>query len=282
VVAYWWRREQSRQRRAVALACPLVHALEASLWDRYGTFAGQPAVRGTIRWTVAGRRIVIAGWRGHRGASSQPAAGTCRRHGRRRARRARCRECARPRRSRPLPDGARQRREPAVSARRPRRARRRGADRAARRRADARYWRVVILDTSPGIGERDGVQRRILEPASDIVAIALPDRAPSRPARHSPSSANPARDADHGRAQPGPAPPRPDDEAAAVGAARAGPPRARSDRGGGGGRGPPGWSHRQSLRRNRTRGRRHACTHEPPDAHKAARVVREPGRKRCG
>jgi len=38
----------------------LVDALAAPVWDRYGTFAGQPAIRGTVTWTVAGHRIVIA------------------------------------------------------------------------------------------------------------------------------------------------------------------------------------------------------------------------------
>jgi hypothetical protein len=43
----------------------LAHALEAPVWDRYGSFAGQPAIRGTVTWTVADRQIAIAGKRGH-------------------------------------------------------------------------------------------------------------------------------------------------------------------------------------------------------------------------
>jgi hypothetical protein len=42
----------------------LAYALEAPLWDRYGSFAGQPAIRGTVTWSLADRRIVIAGYRG--------------------------------------------------------------------------------------------------------------------------------------------------------------------------------------------------------------------------
>jgi hypothetical protein len=42
----------------------LAHALEAPVWDRYGTFAGQPSVRGSVIWTVDDRRVVIDGRRG--------------------------------------------------------------------------------------------------------------------------------------------------------------------------------------------------------------------------
>jgi hypothetical protein len=42
----------------------LAHALEAPIWDRYGTFAGQPSICGTVTWTLADRLIVIAGKRG--------------------------------------------------------------------------------------------------------------------------------------------------------------------------------------------------------------------------
>jgi hypothetical protein len=42
----------------------LTYALEAPIWDRYGLFAGQPAIRGTVRWVLALRSIVIAGRRG--------------------------------------------------------------------------------------------------------------------------------------------------------------------------------------------------------------------------
>jgi hypothetical protein len=42
------------------LAC----ALEAPVWDRYGTFAGQPFIRGEVIWTVEDRTVVIAGRRG--------------------------------------------------------------------------------------------------------------------------------------------------------------------------------------------------------------------------
>ncbi len=42
----------------------LAFALEAPVWDRYGTFAGHPLIRGTVTWTTADRRVVIAGRRG--------------------------------------------------------------------------------------------------------------------------------------------------------------------------------------------------------------------------
>ena len=42
----------------------LCHALEAPVWDRFGSFAGQPRVVGTIVLTTADRRVVIEGRRG--------------------------------------------------------------------------------------------------------------------------------------------------------------------------------------------------------------------------
>ena len=42
----------------------LTCALEAPVWDRYGTFAGQPAIRGDVIWTLADRAVVIVGRRG--------------------------------------------------------------------------------------------------------------------------------------------------------------------------------------------------------------------------
>ena len=41
----------------------LAYALEAPVWDRYGQFAGQPGVRGTVTWLLADRSVVIAGQR---------------------------------------------------------------------------------------------------------------------------------------------------------------------------------------------------------------------------
>jgi len=46
-----------------------------------------------------------------------------------------------------------------------------------------RYWPVVILDTSPGIGDRDRVQEWILRRATDIVAVAVPLRVDAVQAR---------------------------------------------------------------------------------------------------
>ena len=42
----------------------LCYALEAPIWDRFGSFAGQPLIFGTVIWTAADRRVVIEGRRG--------------------------------------------------------------------------------------------------------------------------------------------------------------------------------------------------------------------------
>jgi hypothetical protein len=42
----------------------LCHALEAPIWDRFGSFAGQPLIAGTVIWTTTDRRVVIEGRRG--------------------------------------------------------------------------------------------------------------------------------------------------------------------------------------------------------------------------
>jgi hypothetical protein len=42
----------------------LCYALEAPIWDRFGSFAGQPHIAGVVMWTAADRRAVIAGRRG--------------------------------------------------------------------------------------------------------------------------------------------------------------------------------------------------------------------------
>jgi hypothetical protein len=44
----------------------LAYALESPVWDRFGGFAGLPAVRGSVRWTVSDRLVVINGQRGGR------------------------------------------------------------------------------------------------------------------------------------------------------------------------------------------------------------------------
>jgi len=45
----------------------LAYALEAPVWDRYGTFAGHPLIRGTVTWTASDRLVVISGQRGGKG-----------------------------------------------------------------------------------------------------------------------------------------------------------------------------------------------------------------------
>ena len=42
----------------------LGYALEAPVWDRFGSFAGQPQIAGTVTWRTADRRVVIEGRRG--------------------------------------------------------------------------------------------------------------------------------------------------------------------------------------------------------------------------
>jgi hypothetical protein len=43
----------------------LCFALEAPVWDHFGSFAGQPQISGTVTWTTADRRVVLEGRRGH-------------------------------------------------------------------------------------------------------------------------------------------------------------------------------------------------------------------------
>lgn len=42
----------------------LCHALEAPIWDRFGSFVGQPRIAGVVLWTAADRHVVIEGRRG--------------------------------------------------------------------------------------------------------------------------------------------------------------------------------------------------------------------------
>jgi hypothetical protein len=42
----------------------LAYALEAPVWERYGMFAGQPAIRADVIWTFSNREVVIVGRRG--------------------------------------------------------------------------------------------------------------------------------------------------------------------------------------------------------------------------
>jgi hypothetical protein len=44
----------------------LCHALAAPLWEPFGSFAGQPMVRGEVIWTLDDRSVVIRGRRGDR------------------------------------------------------------------------------------------------------------------------------------------------------------------------------------------------------------------------
>jgi hypothetical protein len=44
----------------------LCHALEAPVWDRFGTFAGHPRVAGEVIWSSEDRCVVIRGRRGER------------------------------------------------------------------------------------------------------------------------------------------------------------------------------------------------------------------------
>jgi hypothetical protein len=42
----------------------LTDALAAPAWARYGTFTGQPLIKGEVVWSVGERRVVIRGRRG--------------------------------------------------------------------------------------------------------------------------------------------------------------------------------------------------------------------------
>lgn len=44
----------------------LCQALEAPVWDRFGTFSGQPLVRGEVIWSTEDRCVVVRGRRGDR------------------------------------------------------------------------------------------------------------------------------------------------------------------------------------------------------------------------
>ena len=44
----------------------LCYALEAPVWDRFGTFAGHPHVAGEVVWFAEDRRVLIRGTRGNR------------------------------------------------------------------------------------------------------------------------------------------------------------------------------------------------------------------------
>jgi hypothetical protein len=42
----------------------LAFALEAPVWDRFGSFAGHPRIAGTVAWTTVDRTVLISGRRG--------------------------------------------------------------------------------------------------------------------------------------------------------------------------------------------------------------------------
>ena len=42
----------------------LVYALEAPVWDRFGSFAGHPRISGTVVWTTRDRILAVVGRRG--------------------------------------------------------------------------------------------------------------------------------------------------------------------------------------------------------------------------
>ena len=60
------RGEESHEVRLWPDSEELANALAAPVWDRFGTFAGQPLVRAEVIWTVDRRSVVIAGRRGDR------------------------------------------------------------------------------------------------------------------------------------------------------------------------------------------------------------------------
>jgi hypothetical protein len=44
----------------------LCYALEAPVWDRFGTFAGHPLVSGEVAWSAEDHTVLIEGRRGGR------------------------------------------------------------------------------------------------------------------------------------------------------------------------------------------------------------------------
>lgn len=82
VVPYWGRAGRGGQTEVIKLLRlegeqlieverwtgrdELCFALEAPVWDRFGSFVGQPAVVGEVIWTVEDRRVLITGRRGDR------------------------------------------------------------------------------------------------------------------------------------------------------------------------------------------------------------------------
>jgi hypothetical protein len=44
----------------------LCYALEAPVWERFGTFVGHPPVHGDVIWTAEDSRVAIRGSRGER------------------------------------------------------------------------------------------------------------------------------------------------------------------------------------------------------------------------
>lgn len=44
----------------------LAFAVAAPLWDRFGSFAGQPRITGAVKWETANRRVLISGRRGEK------------------------------------------------------------------------------------------------------------------------------------------------------------------------------------------------------------------------
>lgn len=44
----------------------LAFALAAPVWDRFGSFAGQPRITGTLRWETTRRSVLISGRRGEK------------------------------------------------------------------------------------------------------------------------------------------------------------------------------------------------------------------------
>jgi hypothetical protein len=44
----------------------LCYALEAPVWERFGTFVGHPLIRGEVIWCAEDRTVVISGRRGDR------------------------------------------------------------------------------------------------------------------------------------------------------------------------------------------------------------------------
>jgi hypothetical protein len=61
-----WVQPGFRAKPVAPVAQSQCHALEAPIWERFGSFAGQPMVRGEVVWMADDRSVLIRGRRSDR------------------------------------------------------------------------------------------------------------------------------------------------------------------------------------------------------------------------